>query len=277
MDDSKMTWVIGASSIFGYGTMMSDVRVTLNDGSERDLVQKACAVGRYIVAGFAGSVQIGFQMLESLTKFLVPPDAAQPGAWEPEWVAERWKPIASKLFASAPPAEQALRCQILLVGVSHKIDLEAAANPRAVQMPRACIIRFSSPDFDFVLQNRRLSIEHIGSGGGVEHYTKTMQKYFELNSESLKAEMGTLGMWPKMLGSNVARLVAERPIGGVSPHVHILVCASGQIFTMTNDETRFPSKEGEPIEFKMPKVARSYQEFRLRCRSTGVAAEGAVA
>jgi hypothetical protein len=148
-----MTCVIGATSIFGYGAMMSDVRVTFSDGSERDLAQKAYPVGRFIVAGFAGSVQIGFQMLESLTKCLVPPDAARPGAWHPEWVAEHWKPVASKVFASAPPAEQALRCQILLVGVSHKIDPEAAANPRAVQMPPACIIRFSSPDFDFVVQD----------------------------------------------------------------------------------------------------------------------------
>ena len=149
-----MTWVIGATSIFDYGAMMSDVRVTLSDGRERDLVQKAFAVGQYIVAGFVGSVKIGFQMLESLAEFLiVPPDAPQPGAWEPEWVSEHWKPIASNIFASAEPAEQALRCQILLVGVSHKIDPEAAANPRAVQMPRACIIRFSSPDFDFVVQD----------------------------------------------------------------------------------------------------------------------------
>jgi hypothetical protein len=80
-----MTWVIGASSIFDYGAMMSDVRVTFRDGRERDLVQKAYPVGPYIVAGFAGSVRIGFQMLESLAKFLiVPPNAPQPGAWEPE-------------------------------------------------------------------------------------------------------------------------------------------------------------------------------------------------
>jgi len=59
--------------------------------------------------------------------------------------------------------------------------------------------------------------------------------------------------------------------------VHILVCGKGQIFTMTNDETRFPSGGGEPIEFKMPDVAKSYQEFLLKCQTTGVAAEGAVA
>jgi hypothetical protein len=144
-----MTWVIGASSIFGYGAILSDVRVTFGDGRQRDLVQKAFAVGRYIVAGFAGSVKIGFKMLESLANLLtVPPDAPQPGAWEPEWVAEYWKPIAAHTFAAADASEQALGCQILLVGVSHKVDPKVLANPRAVKGPRACIVRFSGPDFD---------------------------------------------------------------------------------------------------------------------------------
>jgi ATP-dependent protease HslVU (ClpYQ) peptidase subunit len=61
--------------MFDYGAMMSDVRVTFSDGSERDLVQKAYSVGPYILAGFAGSVKIGFQLIESLARFLiVPPD-----------------------------------------------------------------------------------------------------------------------------------------------------------------------------------------------------------
>jgi hypothetical protein len=36
-----MTGVIGASSIFGCGTIMSDVRITFSDGSEHDMLQKA--------------------------------------------------------------------------------------------------------------------------------------------------------------------------------------------------------------------------------------------
>jgi hypothetical protein len=183
-----MTWVIGASSLFDYGTMMSDVRVTFSDRSERDLVQKAYSVGPYILAGFAGSVRIGFQMIESLAKFLVvPPKTPQPGAWEPEWVAEHWKPIAAHIFATADTREQAGHCQILLVGVSHKIDPEVLANPRAVKMPHACIVRFLSPAFDPVITNKRLSVDHIGSGGSVEHYTEMMRQHFELSSGSLQA------------------------------------------------------------------------------------------
>jgi hypothetical protein len=271
-----MTWVIGASSVFGYGVMMSDVRVTFGDGSERDLVQKAYPVGRFIVAGFAGSVKIGFQMIESLKEFLIPPSNAGPGAWQPEWVANHWKPIAGQIFATAHPREQAGGCQILLVGVSNKIDPQVAANPRAVHMPRACIVRFSSPDFETVIKNERLSVVHIGSGADVEYYTTMMQHDFKLNSGSLKAETAALGVWPKMLGSNMGRLVAERPSGGMSPHVHILVCRTGEIFTMTNDTKRVRAN-GESFDFKMPDVATSYPDFEIKCRTSGIAAAGAIA
>jgi hypothetical protein len=104
-----------------------------------------------------------------------------------------------------------------------------------------------------------------------------MQHRFEITSDSLKAEMGTPGMWPKMLGHSIARLVSEQPVCGVSPHVHILVCRSGEIFGMTNDETRFPADGSPPIEFKMPSVARTYLEFLTKCHASDLAAEGATA
>jgi hypothetical protein len=48
---------MGASSIFGYGAIISDVRVTFADGSEKDMVQKAYSLGPYIVGGFAGPIK----------------------------------------------------------------------------------------------------------------------------------------------------------------------------------------------------------------------------
>src|SRR5262245_10302548 len=152
-----MTWVIGASSIFGYGVMLSDVRVTFPGGRQADLVQKAFGIGPFMVAGFAGSIKIGFQMLESLERLLVvPSDAPQPGAWEPEKVAERWKPIAANIFATADPIERAARSEILLVGISQTLRPEVESNPRALKLPRVCIIRFASPHFDPVVRDRPL-------------------------------------------------------------------------------------------------------------------------
>ena len=271
-----MTWVIGASSIFGYGALMSDVRVTFRDGREVDLLQKAFAVGPFIVAGFAGSVRIGFQLLHSLSAGLVPPTDAEPGMWEPEWVAEHWQPEAQKLFATADPQEQKLCSQILLVGISYKLRPEVANNPRALKQPRVCLIRFDSPTFEPVIVDRPLSVMHIGSGAAVARYTGEMQYHFQFN-DTLKAEMGQIGMWPKMLARSMGKIVAESPVGGISPHVHILVCRNGEIFLMNNNETRFPGGGAEPIEFKMPVVAGGYRQFCKMCEANALTAEGAVA
>jgi hypothetical protein len=65
-----MTWIVGTPTIFGYGFGISDVRVTPRNGSEVDCLQKIHPVGRYIAAGFAGDVYIGFAMVEELRKLM---------------------------------------------------------------------------------------------------------------------------------------------------------------------------------------------------------------
>jgi hypothetical protein len=52
--------------------MVSDVRVSWNDGTEADLLRKAYRAGPFLLAGFAGSVNIGFQLIGSLQNFLLP-------------------------------------------------------------------------------------------------------------------------------------------------------------------------------------------------------------
>jgi hypothetical protein len=62
-----MTWICTASTIYGYGALYSDVQVTFPDGRNADLVQKAYPLSNFIAAGFAGSVRIGFMLLQSLS------------------------------------------------------------------------------------------------------------------------------------------------------------------------------------------------------------------
>ena len=124
-----MDGFVGGSSPFGYGVLVSDVRVSWKDGTEADLLRKAYRVGPYLLAGFAGSVNIGFQLIDSLQNFLVPPENS-PSAWKPEWVTEHWHPEAAQIFASAPPDEQAGHSQLLIVGVSPDEHLGAPEYPR---------------------------------------------------------------------------------------------------------------------------------------------------
>ncbi len=65
-----MTWIVGTPALFGYGFGISDVRVTFGDDTEVDCLQKIHPVGQWIAAGFAGSVQIGFAMVNELRRFL---------------------------------------------------------------------------------------------------------------------------------------------------------------------------------------------------------------
>jgi len=55
--------------MFGYGFGLSDIRVTLGNGTEVDCLQKIYPVARWVAAGFSGSVQIGFALIDSLSRW----------------------------------------------------------------------------------------------------------------------------------------------------------------------------------------------------------------
>jgi hypothetical protein len=61
-----MTWIVGAAPPIGYAVGISDIRVTFSDASERDCLQKIYPISPFIAAGFAGSVRIGFAIVDTL-------------------------------------------------------------------------------------------------------------------------------------------------------------------------------------------------------------------
>src|SRR5712691_5232521 len=104
-----MTWVVGATNMFGYGALYSDVQVTFPDGTTKDLIQKAYPITNFIAAGFSGSVRVGFSLLQSLAECtLLADEALRTQAWDPVWVAGRWAPLARSVFESAPEVEKTL-------------------------------------------------------------------------------------------------------------------------------------------------------------------------
>ncbi len=209
-----MTWVVGGSSLFGYGVMVSDVRVSWDDGTEADLLRKAYRVGPYLLAGFAGSVSIGFQLIGNLQSFLLPPDGSQ-SMWRPEWVAEHWHPEAAKIFAQAPTIEQAGHSQLLIVGVSPDEQLDAS------EFPRVYLIKMEAPDYRPTYLPTGLSVCHIGSGSVVGTYENAVAKFFKISSPTLQAATAGAVAWAQMLGNTIGRLVQDDPREGISPHVHI--------------------------------------------------------
>jgi hypothetical protein len=260
-----MTWVVGGSSLFGYGVMVSDVRVSWDDGTEADLLRKAYRVGPFLLAGFAGSVNMGFKLIGSLQSFLIPPDTSASSAWKPEWVAEHWHPEAAQIFANSSPEEQAAHSQLLIVGVSPDEHLGAP------EFPRVYLIKMEAPDYRPMHFPKGMSVCHIGSGSDVAAYERAVAEFFDMRSPTLQAATAGPAAWAQMLGNSVGRLVHDDPREGISPHVHIQVCSLGGFHAGDNNVTRvYPG--GRRIEFRMPQVASTQTEFAALCKNIGKAA-----
>lgn len=267
-----MTWIIGGSSLFGYGAMLSDVCVSFSNGTRRNILQKAYPVGQYVLAGFAGSVSIGFTLLESMRNFLhLPNNAPKNVAWRPLWIAEKWKSIAAESFALACPEEKKLGSEFIIVGVDPEDDFGHS------NFPRTYVIKFVSPHYEPVIAQNGLSFAHIGSGSSIETYSEALREYFDIKSDSLQtAVVDGPGEWAASLGFFLSLLLQDVPTEGVSPNLFVHLCSRNGFITDNNDSTSYPLN-GPPIEFKMPKVATSYSEFVTLCNEWAVESALAVA
>ena len=139
-----MTWIVGASTLFGYGAIISDVQVSCSTSGRRmDVLQKAHPVGKYIVAGFAGGVRPGLALLESLQNFLSSEDAADDECWDPQWVADNWPIEACRVYQELERQGPDPETHILMLG------LKAAGTPEKRVMGGAIghLSVFRSPDF----------------------------------------------------------------------------------------------------------------------------------
>lgn len=248
-----MTWVIGASTIFGYGAVISDVQVTFKDGTTRDILQKTYPINNFIVAGFSGSVQIGFMLLQSLSDFLqLPPGLVGTHAWDPIWVSTHWAPIAREIFNSAPPEEKRLGSRLLLVGALPTESLGLGS--------KIIFTRFASPNFAPEIMTKVIKLCSIGSGSRVSEYKKAIKPLLRLHSGINQAEVMNEGGWARTLMSCISRTINAHPTVGVSRHLSLLHVRHGGIYEENNDETIYP-QDAVPIEIRMPNIARSYPQF----------------
>lgn len=269
-----MTWVIGASSLFGYGVMISDVRITFADGSEADILRKAYVVGPYMLAGFAGSVRIGMSLIDHLQRCLIntveemgETPEGHAFAFNPDAVIEDWAPDAAKIFQEMPEEERNLGAQIIIVGVDSRVQPQ--------EFPRVHIAKLSWPDFRPQFSSQRWDVQHIGSGSGIEPFVQAIGENFKIDASSLNAEMGGPDGWASMLGHNVGMLVQKYPVAGIGAHVNIDVCRLGDFSHGVNDRRTF-HHDGTIEEFKMPIIAHNYEDFLKLCNQRGKSAVGAV-
>ncbi len=254
-----MTWVIGGTTVFGYGALISDVEVTFSNGVRAPLIQKAFPITQYIAAGFAGSVQIGYRMLHELRGEAALP-ARQDQAWDPKLVANNFSERARRIFQTFPPAEQKLQCHLLLVG----------ASPTEIHPfgSRVYLIRMVSPHFVPGVMGNSIQACSIGSGARSKELKRIIKPLFRINSGVLQADVGNLGGWGQMLSHSVTMAIRAHPMAGISEHHHHIFVRLGSMTIQTNDMTTH-HQNGTVSELRMPPVAKSYPEFLTLASGTG--------
>jgi hypothetical protein len=258
-----MTWVCAASTIYGYGALFSDVQVKFRSHETADLVQKAYPLGDFAAAGFAGSVRIGFALIDSLRDFL----KASTGTLDPKSVSMKWANVAKSVFDRAASREQIVPgTSILLVSASPTESCDLGA--------KIYFTRFSAPDFRPLMMGRPIKMCSIGSGAKVSEYKRSVKPLLRLTSGIVHAEVMNPQGWARELGFCLSRVLADHPKHGISQHLHYVLLQPGSVFVETNDENIFPP-DGPPIRFRMPNVANTYEQFLNLSRSQGYAAAGA--
>lgn len=255
-----MTWVIGGITPFGYGVGLSDIRVSWGEKNYRDCLQKVYPVGKFIIAGFSGSVKLGFRLIEDLSNFLFLDNPDE--AWIPEWVAVNWWRRARRFFNIASPKLQKLGASILIVGIHpHQNEGESPWS-------KGLACSFSSPTFEPHFAERGQFIS-IGSGSMVEEYINMLRDSTKMfDNASLQAEVGWRGGFGHNIKINLTEALMNYRVQSVSPHLHIFIAERGHLSVGTNDHKR-SSKDGL-IEFKMPWVAKSYEEFDKYCKAENI-------
>jgi len=260
-----MTWIVGAPGLFrGFAAGLSDVRVTFKDGSELDCLRKIYLVGPHIAAGFAGSVRIGFAMIQELSELLSTGEEGQ--GWNPEEVAGWWPKDAKAVFNCFSDNEKHLKCQIMLLG-AHPFETVGTT-----KWPKTEVYIFTAPDFEPVRAEPK-ELLSIGSGSSVKPYQNALAEVFKNEITFAHMEIGDPGGFGRGLMLEIAEAIRKMPTQGISPHVHICLVTRSSVRLGTND--LWAPEQPELDDFLMPKVAESWKEFEEIVRTNGALSEAA--
>jgi hypothetical protein len=260
-----MTWILGSAPPFGYAALIADTRVTFGRKAHSDVLLKIHRVGSIMVAGFAGSVSLGFTMIEDMQRaFHGAPDEV----WFPRVAAYRWHRRARRLFICAGTGERKLGCSILLAGVS------AVSNGIPGQMRSYCL-KMSAPGFEPELVSYR-TWASIGNGAAHDLATKLADESFESFGDRVQTETFFPGAYASTLATSISSALARKPYVGVS---EALVVGHAFGNGVKIEPTQIRVDIGDPTERAIGSgaLARNRSEFERWCRSVGVSAARAAA
>lgn len=258
-----MTWIVGTVPPFGYSILVSDIRVSWQSGVERDCLQKVYKIGDDYLCGFAGSVRIGFTLLNVLSYQI--PDKQKRG---PRYIAEDWIPsVCRKFFDRSFEVERRLGCQLMLAAAHPTENLGESP------WPRTFVWKFSYPDFNPIATGSR-EVLGIGNGSAVPFYVSAMTETCA-SFDFLKMITGGETMQAQLLAGHMYDLVEKAGIPGVSPFMQSSLVTRGRALHGDYNFKRWHA-DGKVQDIRLPAVARSYEEFKAYAKRIGMAAPNAV-
>jgi hypothetical protein len=204
-------------------------------------------------------VEIGFRMLDGLAYQLR--GAPNDQAFLPQEVVDCFAPLAKDIFEGAPAASRDLGSHIILLSAHPTEDLGIPG------WARCSVHVLKSPDF--VAESSSIGqVVSIGSGSQIDTYRDALARLSADPLSLIKMDTAGVGASRLILSMVVQKTVERSPAQGISCHAHICIVRRGGVNIQPNDEDVYPPN-GEKIEFRMPPVATTWDEFVERLASAG--------
>jgi hypothetical protein len=108
----------------------------------------------------------------------------------------------------------------------------------------------------------------IGSGSQVDTYRDALARFSADPLSLIKMDTAGVGASSLILSMVIQKTVERNPAHGISRHAHICIVRRGSVNIQPNDEDVHPPN-GEKIEFRMPPVATTWDEFVERLARAG--------
>jgi len=100
----------------------------------------------------------------------------------------------------------------------------------------------------------------IGSGSGFPPYQEALASLSSNPMSLIQMESAGVGASSVILSMVIQKTIERNPSPGISPHAHVCLVSRGVVDVRPNDQDLYPQSGGK-VEFRMPPVATTWNEF----------------
>ena len=252
-----MTWIVGRAGPFGHAIGISDIRVTIPGNGEFDCLQKIYRIAGNIALGFAGSVQIGLEVVAQITTALNIEEENK--LWNPLYIANLFtagtKHIFNKYAQKIPNPETHF-----LLFSAHPTKDDGAA-PWA----RCYVHRFRSPEFAPEIAQQS-AIVSIGSGSHINEYKEALQTLGE-DTGIFQLETGIPGGSGLGLMMSLTNTLENFPVQGISQYLQTVLVGRNSV-RISNNFAFIKNVRGE--KRSIPPITQNINDLERFLKNRGV-------